>query len=100
MHRNIALFAVAWLASACAFTDLTIDLPAEGFKPTTTEFQGRQVLVDIPFADGREIRDRCGMKKNGFNMDTADIFCGSDPSEWIAKLLADQLRDHWFRSFG
>lgn len=53
-------------------------------------------MVIIPFTDDREIRERCGMQKNGYNMDTADAICQSDPSAWIAELLADELRASGF----
>jgi hypothetical protein len=57
---------------------------------------GRQVVGVQPFADERQIRDRCGMQKNGYNMDTADAVCDVAPEAWIARLLADELRASGF----
>lgn len=31
------------------------------------------------------------MKKNGYNMDTADILCSANPARYLAKLLAAEL---------
>jgi hypothetical protein len=37
------------------------------------------------------------MKKNGYNMDTADILCAEPPNQWLAALLAEELRKAGFR---
>jgi len=96
MRRHLLLIAIASLSSACAFTDIPLTLPTDGLENTVTGGNGRQVIVIIPFSDEREIRERCGMQKNGYNMDTADAICQSDPNVWIAKLLADELRASGF----
>ena len=83
------------LSVACAFTDVPIDLPVKGLEHTVPGGRDRQVVVVIPFSDGR-LQRRCGMQKNGYNMDTADAVCQSDPKQWIAKLLADELRASGF----
>lgn len=95
MRRLVSLLAPALLASGCAFTDIPLTLPTQGLADTVTGGRGRQVIVVIPFRDGRELK-RCGMQKNGYNMDTADAVCQSDPALWIAKLLADELRASGF----
>jgi hypothetical protein len=92
MRRIAILLSIGWLLNACAFTDVPLTLPTSGFEHTASGGNGRQVIVAMPFSDQREIRDRCGMKKNGYNQDTADALCESDPNIWIAKLLADELR--------
>lgn len=84
------------LASACAFTNIPLTLPTRGLDPTIAGGDGRQVVVVQPFADQREIHDRCGMQKNGYNMDTADAVCESPPDAWIANLLAEELRASGF----
>ena len=95
--REIALLLVLGsLSSACAFTDIPLTLPTRGLEKTLAGGKGRQLIVVVPFSDGREIRDRCGMQKNGYNMDTADAVCQSDPNGWIAQLLADELRASGF----
>jgi hypothetical protein len=96
MRKIAVLLSVGWLSNACAFTDIPLTLPTSGFENTASGGNGRQVIIVIPFSDEREIRDRCGMQKNGYNMDTADAICQSDPTVWIAKLLADELRTSGF----
>lgn len=96
MLRTSVLTILALLTSACAFTDIPLTLPTKGLEQTVPGGGGRQVIVVVPFADEREIRDRCGMQKNGYNMDTADAVCQSDPAAWIATLLADELRASGF----
>ena len=91
---SLALFLFS--TSGCAFTKMTLPLPTEGLTDTVPGGAGRQVIVTVPFDDAREIRDRCGMKKNGYNMDTADAVCETDPNQWIAQLLADELRASGF----
>ena len=86
------LFALSSLISGCAFTEMPLELPNRGLDPSLSGGRGRQVIVLTPFRDERQIRDRCGMKKNGYNMDTADVVCQSDPNLWIAEMLADELR--------
>ena len=96
MLRVSLLLALGALSSACAFTDIPLTLPTQGLENTIQGGRDRQVVVVIPFSDDREIRDRCGMQKNGYNMDTADAVCQSDPNSWIAGLLADELRASGF----
>jgi hypothetical protein len=36
------------------------------------------------------------MKKNGYNMETAQIFCGAEPSAYLAELLAAELVEAGF----
>jgi hypothetical protein len=95
MHRIAALLALGWFSSACAFTNIPLTLPTQGLTPTIPGGKGRQVIVVVPFLDERGI-ERCGMQKNGYNMDTADAVCQSDPDAWLARLLADELRASGF----
>jgi len=55
------------------------------------------VVVVVPFADERLARDRCGMKKNGYNMDTANVYCAQEPARFLADLLAKELAASGFR---
>ena len=101
MRRPESLIAPLLLAavvplSGCAFTNIPITLPTDGLATTIPGGGERHVTVSIPFKDDRTIRDRCGMQKNGYNMDTADAVCQSDPSVWIAQLLAEELRASGF----
>jgi hypothetical protein len=89
--RELACLAVA-IASACAYPNVALDLPTRGLDASLSGGKGRQVIVIAPFADAREIRERCGLHKNGFNVDSADVVCQSDPTVWLAQLLSDELR--------
>jgi hypothetical protein len=96
MREMILLLFLGSLSSACAFTDIPLTLPTKGLENTISGGRNRQVIVVIPFSDERKISDRCGMQKNGYNMDTADAVCQSDPNAWIAQLIADELRASGF----
>ena len=98
--RTVAIIATALFTSACAFTDVRLTLPTESAEGALPDARGRQVIVVVPFSDERAIRDRCGMQKNGYNMDTADAVCQSDPNAWIAGLLANELRRAGFQVLG
>jgi hypothetical protein len=99
MDRSVASLAAvlaSLLGVGCAFSDVPLTLP----HPTDYELAGgrqREIVVASPFRDGRTIQDRCGMQKNGYNMDTADAVCETDPTLWIAKVLADGLSRAGFR---
>jgi hypothetical protein len=51
----------------------------------------------MPFADYRQHRERCGMQKNGYGMDTADTICSVPPSVWMADALAQGLKRAGYR---
>jgi hypothetical protein len=97
--RSVCLFCLVVLLGGCAFTDMKLPLPVKGLDPTVAGGGGREVVVTVPFADDRGVK-RCGMKKNGYNMDTADIVCQGDPALWLGKLFADELRASGFRVLG
>jgi hypothetical protein len=100
MHFLAAVVTAALVSSGCAFTDIPLTLPNTGLETTIPGGHGRQILIIIPFSDDRMIRDRCGMQKNGYNMDTADAICQSDPDTWIASLLAAELLASGFSVLG
>ncbi len=85
----------------CAFTDVPLDMPISGLEKPIGGWIGggknREVIVVMPFHDDRTIKHRCGMQKNGYNMDTADAICKTAPEQWIAQLLADELRASGFK---
>ena len=96
VQRALSLVALALTSTACAFTNIPLTLPTKGLESTISGGRGRQVVVAVPFSDQRTLGDRCGMQKNGYNMDTAAAVCQSDPNGWIAQLLADELRASGF----
>jgi len=85
------------LLSACAFTELKV---TPGNTPINTGISGgdqREIVVAVPFSDDRQIKNRCGMKKNGYNMDTANALCSQPPADKLAELLADELKKAGFK---
>jgi hypothetical protein len=68
------------LLSGCAFTNMTISPPASGVSTQLSGGDKREIVVNILLADERQIRTRCGMKKNSYNMDTASVLCSPEPA--------------------
>jgi len=95
----LLFLAVATLVSTgCAFANVDVH-PPEAPAPAQLEAQGRggpgrgrEVIVYAPFADARYELTRCGMQKNGYNMDTADVKCTEAPGLWVADALAIELQ--------
>jgi hypothetical protein len=84
-------------ASGCAFANVDVHPPD---APPAAQLaaaarggpgRGREVILHGPFADARYELTRCGMQKNGYNMDTADVKCTEAPGLWIADALAVEL---------
>ena len=92
MKKIIIVFILS-LLTACAFVDPHI-APTTRLQDQRTELVGggRVLVVQMPFVDQRLIKDRCGMQKNGYGMDTASVICDADPTVWIAKLFVQELR--------
>jgi hypothetical protein len=90
--------AVATMATAgCAFTDVTLKrIPAASVATGSKRGEGREVLVFRPFVNQRK-EARCGMKKNGFNADTASVLCADDPAFALADLLIGELAAAGFK---
>ncbi len=96
MKKTSFLVVLFAFLSGCAFTDINLDLPSSGLKTTISGGNSREIAVIAPFSDERPDPKRCGMKKNGYNMDTADALCRISPNQWISVLLADELRASGF----
>lgn len=81
------------MLSACAFVDSRI-VPTASLQGQRSELkgEGRVLVVQMPFSDNRIIRERCGMIKNGYGMDTASVICVGEPAVWIAELFVEELR--------
>lgn len=58
--------------------------------------EGREVIIKAPFSSGRRA-ERCGMKKNGYNKDTANVLCSRPPESTLARLIAQELAASGFR---
>ena len=86
------------ILSGCAFRDVIINPPeSSSVASKLSGGDGREIVVHTPFADDRQIRERCGMVKNTFNSDTASVTCSSIPTDWLANLLAGELRAAGFK---
>jgi hypothetical protein len=97
--------AVPWLFLAvavasglgCAFTDVVVTPPPRASVVTGSHRgQGRAIVVRRPFTDRRS-NQQCGMKKNGFNSESAKIVCASDPSLALGDLVAAELAASGFK---
>lgn len=84
------------LLTACAFTDITVDTKGNRESLNLSGGDNREIILLVPFADERDIKNRCGMKKNGYNMDTADVFCSPPSAQQLAESVAEELRKAGF----
>jgi hypothetical protein len=69
----------------------------ERLTQTPSLGRGREVALVMPFADQRRFPDRCGMKKSGLGMDSADVLCSVPPPVWLSQVLAYALTTAGFR---
>jgi hypothetical protein len=89
--------ALAALTLGCAFGDVNVRKPlAQDVATSARRGEGREIVLVRPFANKRP-QARCGMKKNGYNMDTANVFCDVPPETFLGDLLARQLAAAGFR---
>ncbi len=85
------------LLSACAFTEVQVTPGSQAIHTGISGGDQREIAVILPFADERQIKNRCGMKKNGYNMDTANAVCTQAPAEKLSTLLAEELKNAGFK---
>ncbi len=52
----------------------------------------RSVQLLMPFQDRRAEPARCGMLKNTYNMEVRNITCETPPAQFLAELLATELK--------
>jgi hypothetical protein len=90
-RRWVPLWLLVAALSGCALTDVRVKAPESGLKTPVPGGNGRQIIVAVPFTDGRQIKTHCGVQKNGYGMDTAAARCVEDPAQWIAAFLAREL---------
>jgi hypothetical protein len=83
--------------SGCALQEVRLKAPESGLKTPIPGGNQRQVIVTVPFADERQIKNRCGMQKGGFGNETANAVCQGDPAQWLAAFLATELKASGFR---
>ena len=87
------------LVIGCAYQDATVRAPALATVTAGSIISGSPAVVLVtPFADARPDRSRCGVKKV-FSKESARIECGAAPGQWLADLLAQELRAAGFRVY-
>lgn len=76
---------------ACAFQDVTLPpVRSDAVKTGSRRGDGRQIVVMRPFLNQRP-QPRCGMKKNGYNADKANVLCGESPEIMLGDLIVAEL---------
>lgn len=85
------LASLALALSGCAYSEVHIKPPESGLEKPIPGGNQRQIIVTVPFQDGRELRSRCGVQKGGFGNETVPAVCQDDPAEWLASFLAREL---------
>ena len=84
------------MLSGCSTTDVKLLPPPAGLTAPIPGGAQRQVIITVPFADARQITNRCGMQRSGYGDETASAYCEGDPAQWIAALLAAELKASGF----
>jgi hypothetical protein len=93
---QLPLWLVVLASTGCAFTSMTIDAsPTPRVVRPDGRGRGRDVVL-VPLRDARPDASRCGMKKNGYGSETADIFCATPPPAVLTHLLRERLEDEGF----
>jgi hypothetical protein len=95
-HRSSLLALLGLAYAGCALVNVNVKAPESGLETPIAGGNQRQVIVAIPFQDARPNTGRCGVQKGGYGNETADAVCQGDPAEWIATLLARELRASGF----
>lgn len=75
----------------CALNNVHVGPPTTPLTTDASLGRGRVVLIEMPFKDDRPDRTRCGMVKNGYGMDTANVVCVVPPKEFVAEQLVRGL---------
>ncbi|MBC7052059.1 hypothetical protein G6O46_23925, partial [Salmonella enterica subsp. enterica serovar Enteritidis] len=97
VNKVLLLLCASVLSTGCAFANVDVHPPESSgaVRPASQAAKSpgrkREVIVFSPFVDERPERRRCGMQKNGYNMDTANVECTEPPGTWFADELALEL---------
>ena len=76
--------------------EVRVKPPESGLRTPIPGGNQRQVIVVIPFQDARLNTSRCGVQKGGYGNEMAQAVCQGNPAEWIAILLALELKASGF----
>ena len=97
MHRVwLPSVLLALMLSGCATTDVKLKLPPTGLPTAIPGGNQRQIVLTMPFADARQVPTLCGVQKSGYGDETATVYCEDDPAQWIAHVLAAELKKSGF----
>lgn len=86
LARLLSLVGWGVALGGCAFTDGHVKLDP---IPTASAAHGgaaREVVV-FPPTDTRSEQARCGVKRNTYGSETADVLCTPEPSQWLGELV-------------
>jgi hypothetical protein len=70
----------------CAFTDGHVKLDPIPTASAAHGGGGRELVV-FPATDTRTEHARCGVKRNTYGSETADVLCTPEPSAWLSELV-------------
>jgi hypothetical protein len=90
-----AMLVLGSLVSGCAFTNVDVSFPTTA-TASYSGGQGRALIIPT-FVDQREIKNRIGMQKNGFGMDTASALPDQSVENWLASRLGAELKSSGFQ---
>lgn len=93
--RRCAFLMLGGLVSGCAFANVNVSLPT-GPTAGYSGGQGRALIIPT-FVDQREVKDRIGMQKNNFGMDTANALPDQSVETWLTARLGEELRSAGFQ---
>lgn len=82
---------LAVLATGCVFAEGVVPLGDPAFAYRLRGGAGRELRVEVPFADARAEPGRCGARRL-LGVETAALVCSEDPTRWLALTLAAELR--------
>lgn len=74
------------LLGGCALTDGHVRLNPVPSGTAAQGGQGREVIV-FPVVDERADSNRCGVKRNTWEAETADVLCEPEPRQWLGELV-------------
>lgn len=92
-----ALVAIS-LPTGCALSTTHVrPSPIDTNVMASARGRGREVIIAAPFDDARDDKHRCGLKRNGFGLETADVICDVPAGRWVADELAERLTREGYR---
>lgn len=93
--RAAAILFLGGVVSGCAFSNIDVSLPT---APTSGYSGGQGRALVIPaFVDQRQDKNRIGMQKNGFGMDTASALPDQSVETWLTNRLGAELQSAGFQ---